>query len=240
VRALIVDDEPLARRRLRELLAGVTGVECVGEAVDGESAVRAIDSLRPDLVFLDVEMPSGTGLDVLQRIRHEPAIIFTTAYDRYAVAAFELQAVDYLLKPFGRDRLLRALERIVPDGESAASRARAALTRPQQPVDRILVRDRGRLVPVAVHDIVRLEAGDDYTSVHTKARTYLVYLALQDFERMLDADTYLRIHRSHIVNLDHVAQFTPADGGRFELQMADGTRLPVSRAYAKTLREKAL
>jgi two-component system LytT family response regulator len=241
MRALIVDDEPLARKRLRELLADVDSVECIGEAVDGASAVAAIDSLKPDLVFLDVEMPAGTGLDVLDRITHAPAIIFTTAYDKYAVAAFELQAVDYLLKPFGRERLARALERIVPNGEGTATRARAALSvKSDKPIDRILVRDRGRLVPVAVRDIVRLEAGDDYTSVHTKGRTYLVYLALQDFERMLDGAKYVRIHRSHVVNLAHVAQFTPVDGGRFQLEMTDGTKLPVSRAYAKVLRDRAV
>jgi two-component system LytT family response regulator len=168
-------------------------------------------------------------------------VILTTAYDRYAVAAFELHAVDYLLKPFGRERLGRALERLVPDGEGTAARARAAFAVTEHtPIDRILVRDRGRLVPVAARDILRLEAGDDYTSVHTKGRTYLVYLSLQDFERMLDAARYVRIHRSHVVNLDHVAQFTPAEGGRFELEMTDGTRLPVSRAYAKVLRERAV
>jgi len=240
MRALIVDDEPLARKRLRELLADFGNVECIGEAVDGTSAVKAIDSLRPDLVFLDVEMPEGTGLDVLDRITHEPAVIFTTAYDRYAVTAFELQAIDYLLKPFGHERLARALERVIPDGEGTASRARAALAVNDRPIDRILVRDRGRLVPVAVKDIVRLEAGDDYTSVHTKGRTYLVYLALQDFERMLDSTKYVRIHRSHVVNLEHVTQFTPTDGGRFQLELTDGTRLPVSRAYAKVLRDRAV
>jgi two-component system LytT family response regulator len=238
-RALVVDDEPLARKRLRELLDGFKDVECIGEAVDGATAVQAIESLKPDLVFLDVEMPGGTGLDVLSRITHDPAVIFTTAYDRYAVAAFELQAVDYLLKPFGRERLAKALERVVTDDDGAAERARAAIA-DKGPVDRILVRDRGRLVPVAARDIVRLEAGDDYTSVHTKGRTYLVYLALQDFEQMLDGAKYVRVHRSHVVNLDHVAQFTPSDGGRYQLEMADGTKLPVSRAYAKLLREKAV
>lgn len=241
MRALVVDDEPLARKRLRELLAEFGDVECVGEAVDGASAVKAIDALRPDLVFLDVQMPAGTGLDVLDRITHEPAVIFTTAYDRYAVTAFELHAVDYLLKPFGRDRLARALERVVSDSEGTAKRARAALSvKDDTPIDRILVRDRGRLVPVAVRDISRLEANDDYTSVHTKGRTYLVYLSLQDFERRLDARKYVRIHRSHIVNLDHVAQFTPADGGRFVLELTDGTKLPVSRAHAKSLRHRAV
>jgi two-component system, LytTR family, response regulator len=242
-RALVVDDEPLARRRLSELLAEFAEIEQVGEAVDGASAIAAIDRLRPDLVFLDVEMPEGTGLEVLNRVSHDPAVIFTTAHDKYAVSAFELQAVDYLLKPFGKERLSRALERLVPagGGGGAAGRAREVLEAPREvPITRIIVRDRGRLVPVSVKDIVRLEANDDYTSVHVKGRVYLVYLALQDFERMLDPAKYLRVHRSHVVSLDHVAQFTPSDGGRFELEMTDGTRLPVSRAYAKSLRERAV
>jgi two-component system LytT family response regulator len=242
LRAVIVDDEPLARLRLRELLAARPDIEVIGEAVDGASAIRTIDSLRPDLVFLDVEMPAGTGLDVLDRIDHDPFVIFTTAYDRYAVAAFELQAVDYLLKPFGQERLARALDRVTTttDARNTAGRARTALSGGGSPIDRLLVRDRGRLVPVAVRDIVRLEAGDDYTSVHAKGRAYLVYLTLQDFERMLDPAKYLRVHRSHVVNLEHVAQFVPAEGGRFVLEMADGTKLPVSRAYAKALRERAV
>lgn len=244
-RALIVDDEPLARRRLRELLAEHDDIECVGEAVDGAAAVEAIETLKPDIVFLDVEMPEGTGLDVLDRITHEPAVIFTTAFDRYAVTAFELQAVDYLLKPFGKERLAQALKRLstsAPEGASArATRARAALSAADGTLaERILVRDRGRLVPVSVSQIVRLEAGDDYTTVHTAGRSYLVYLALQEFERLLDGGKYLRIHRSHIVNLDHVAHFVPVDGGRFQLELKDGTSLPVSRAYAKALRERAV
>jgi two-component system, LytTR family, response regulator len=214
----------------------------IGEANDGASAVRVIDELRPDLVFLDVQMPEGTGLEVLERISHDPLVIFTTAYDRYAVTAFELQAVDYLLKPFGEERLARALDRVATTTESrqSAQRARTALSTGDGPIDRLLVRDRGRLVPVAVRDIVRLEAGDDYTSVHTKGRSYLVYLTLQDFERMLEASKYVRIHRSHVVNMEHVTQFIPTDGGRFVLEMADGTKLPVSRGYAKALRERAV
>ena len=240
-RALVVDDEPLARKRLRELLGEFEHIDQVGEAVDGTTAVAAIDSLRPDLVFLDVEMPEGTGLEVLNRIAHDPAVIFTTAHDKYAVSAFELQAVDYLLKPFGKERLERALGRLTPAGGGAARRAREALeTSREAAVTRIIVRDRGRLVPLAMKDIVRLEANDEYTSVHVKGKVYLVYLTLQEFERKLDSAKFLRVHRSHVVSLDHVAQFTPTDGGRFELEMTDGTRLPVSRAYAKELRERAV
>ncbi|HYC51265.1 MAG TPA: LytTR family DNA-binding domain-containing protein, partial [Gemmatimonadaceae bacterium] len=241
MRALVVDDEPLARRRLRELLLEFSGIEQVGEAVDGASAVSEIDALRPDIVFLDVEMPQGTGLEVLDRITHDPAVIFTTAHDKYAVSAFELQAVDYLLKPFGKDRLARALERLAPPGGGTADRARDAMAvSANQPLTRIIVRDRGRLVPISMGDVVRLEASDDYTSVHVKGKMYLVYLPLSEFERKLDPAKYMRVHRSHVVSLDHVAQFTPADGGRYELEMTDGTCLPVSRAYAKALRERAV
>jgi len=238
MRAIIVEDEPLARRRLRELLADFPTVHCVGEATDAPEAVRSIDALRPDLVFLDIEMPHGSGFDVLGRIRHTPAVVVTTAFDRYAVTAFELQAVDYLLKPFGKERLSRALERIT-DGSHAAARARDALaSRGTASVERIVVRDRGRVVPIAVGDIVRLEADDDYTAVHVPGRRYLVYLPLRDFALRLDPSRFARIHRSHVVNLDRVADLSALGGGRFELRMSDGVRLPVSRAYARDFRAR--
>lgn len=240
MRAVIVDDEPLARRRLRELLNGFRDVTCVGEAVDATSAVAAIDGLAPDLVFLDVQMPNGSGLDVLRRIRSEPAVIFTTAHDRYAVTAFELQAVDYLLKPFGRERLARALERVARGTQGAVARVHAALSDGDRPVERILVRDRGHIVPIAVRDIVRLEADDDYTAVYAGGKRYLVYLPLKEFERRLDGARHVRIHRSHVVNLDHVVQMTPVEGGRLELRLTDGTLLPVSRVHSKSFRDRTI
>jgi two-component system LytT family response regulator len=243
MRALIVDDEPLARQRLRTLLAEVGGVECIGEAGDGKQAVADIDGLQPDLVFLDVQMPELTGLQVLDRITHDPLVIFTTAFERYAVAAFELEAVDYLLKPFGRERLERALERVsgARDSEdrSVRDRARSAASG-SVPRDRILVRDRGRIVPVAWKVIEHLEAEDDYTRVHVRGKSYLVNLAISDFERVAPAERFVRVHRSHIVNLDHVAHLTPMDGGRFTVEMAGGVKVPVSRGYARRVRELVL
>jgi two-component system LytT family response regulator len=172
IRAIVIEDEPLARRRLRELAADVPWLSCVGEAGDGAAAVRAIDELRPDLVFLDIRMPELSGLEVLERTEHEPAVIFTTAFDQYAVAAFELGALDYLLKPFGRERFLAAVERArrtlgaprVDDTDSDTStlaRARAALGASAGPAERIFIRDRGRIVPIPVREIERLEAEDD-------------------------------------------------------------------------------
>jgi two-component system, LytTR family, response regulator len=249
IRALLVEDEPLARRQLRELAAGVPWLSCVGEAEDGVAAVRAIDELRPDLVFLDIRMPELSGLDVLEHAEHEPAVIFTTAFDRYAVTAFELGALDYLLKPFGRDRFLAAVERARrvlgarPNDDSDSStlaRARAALGSSTGPAERIFVRDRGRIVPIPVRDIDRLEAEDDYVAVHTRGRRFLVYLPLGEFERQLDPARFLRVHRSHVVNLDFVTALVPFDASRLQVEMRDGTKLMASRARSRELRHLAI
>ena len=251
IRTLIVEDEPLARRTLREILADVPWLECVGEADTGLRAVEMIDALAPDLVMLDIEMPEFGGLEVLNRISHEPAVIFTTAYDRYAVSAFELEALDYLLKPFGRERCLAALERarraMSADGKSAEAAPPASLAERARHVlgesgvlTRLFVRDRDRIVPVAAADIERLEAADDYVDVHTKARSYLVYLTLNDFERRLDPDRFIRVHRAHIVNLDFVKQLVPFDGSRMQIEMRDGTKILASRTRSKELRQLAV
>jgi two-component system LytT family response regulator len=243
-RALIVEDEPISRNRLRELLGHVDWIECVGEAADGKSAVKMIDELRPDLLFLDIEMPGMNGIEVLSRITHDPAVVFTTAYDRYAVTAFELEALDYLLKPFGAKRLETALARVRKslhgDPEfPAAERARAALAS-RDPFTRIFIRDRGRIIPIAVDTIDRLEAEDDYVGVHTGGKRYLVYLSMSEFEARLDPQRFVRIHRSHIVNLDKVAAFLPQDGGRLVIEMKDGARLMASRTRARELRHLAI
>jgi len=253
VRALIAEDEPLARRTLREIIADVPWLECVGEAETGTRAVQMIDALTPDLVFLDIEMPELNGLQVLDRISHEPAVIFTTAYDRYAVSAFELEALDYLLKPFGRERCLAALERarrMFPvnarggrgDAGSAppvVERARSVMA-DSGPLTRLFVRDRDRIVPIAAAEIERLEAADDYVEVRTKSRSYLVYLTLNDFERRLDPERFIRVHRAHIVNLDFVKQLVPFDGSRMQVEMRDGTKILASRARSKELRQLAV
>ncbi len=252
IRALIVEDEPLARRTLREILADVPWLECVGEADTGTHAVQMIDALTPDLVLLDIEMPELSGIQVLDRISHEPAVIFTTAYDRYAVSAFELEALDYLLKPFGRERCLAALERarrMIPAGgavnattvptPSIAERARSVLAE-SGPLTRLFVRDRDRIVPVTATEIERLEAADDYVEVHTRARSYLVYLTLNDFERRLDPERFIRVHRAHIVNLDYVKQLVPFDGSRMQVEMRDGSKILASRTRSRELRQLAI
>ena len=245
VATLIADDEPLARQRLSALLAEIPWIRIVGEACDGNEAIRAIDDLKPELIFLNVVMPGCTGIEVLSRITHRPSVVFTTAYDRYAVAAFEARALDYLLKPFGRRRLIETLDRIresigadVASDTSSIERARAALEH-TAPLDWLFVRERGRVTPVNVQHVVRFEGSDDYVTIHTSERQLLATLKLGDLERMLPSN-FVRIHRSHIVNLAMVESFAASDGGRFTVVLRDRTRIAVSRERARWLRERTI
>ena len=253
-RVLVVEDEPLARERLVELLGEVPWLRVAGTAVDGPAAVAALDALRPALVFLDVRLPECSGLEVLERAAHRPAVVFTTAYDQHAVAAFELGALDYLLKPFGRDRLHAALARVrrtldgpntqaggtpVGDGPPVRERARLALGAGGHP-HRLFVRDRGRLVPLLMRDVERLEAEDDYVALFAGGRRFLVELPLGEFEQRLDPARFLRIHRAHIVNLDFVSQLVPYDGARLQVELRDGTKLMASRTRSRELRDLAV
>jgi two-component system LytT family response regulator len=244
VRAVIVDDEPLARQQLRDFMIDAPWLECVGEAATGGEAVRVIDATQPDLVFLDIQIPELTGLEVLERIDHDPAVVFTTAHDRYAVAAFELGALDYLLKPFGRERFLGAVERArrslhAESDERPAERMRVALES-ERAMTRVFVRDRGRILPIPAQEIVRLEAEDDYVGLHARGRRFLVYLPLGEFERRLDPERFLRVHRSHIVNLDHVSALVPYDGSRLQVEMRDGTKIMASRTRSRELKHLAI
>jgi two-component system LytT family response regulator len=245
ITALVVDDEPLARRRLAALIADVPWAEQIGEASDGVAAIEAAARLHPDVVFLDIQMPELSGIQVVERLRElepTPAVIFTTAFDRYAITAFELEAVDYLLKPFGTPRFLAALERarsIVRMREAAAQldRARSIFSpRANVPFDRIFVRDGNAVLAVLLADIERVEAQDDYVMIHTERKRYLVSLRIRNLEERLPNPPFLRIHRSHIVNLDHIDRMVGLDDARFEVRMKNGTVVPVSRARSQEIR----
>jgi len=240
ITGLIVEDEPLSRRRLRELLRDASWLHCLGEATNGPAAIAAIDELQPDLVFLDIQLPGFSGIDVLSRVRHAPAVIFTTAHDQFAVTAFELGALDYLLKPFGRDRFGRALERARPAlerqvGAEVTERAREVFTRRALP--RLFVREADRIVPIRVASIEWLEACDDYVIVHTGGRQFRINVPLSDLERRLDPHVFVRVHRSHVVNLDHVASWTPYDGSRFQITLRTGATITASRQRSRVLRD---
>jgi two-component system, LytTR family, response regulator len=237
--ALIVEDEPLARRRLRDLIGGVPWLQCIGEAATGKAAIGAINELQPDLIFLDVKLPDMSGLDVLAKVRHKPAVIFTTAYDQFAVTAFELAALDYLLKPFGTDRFTRAMNRARPlleqqAGAAAGVRAREAMA--SGPVPRLFVRDGGRIVPIKLSLVEHLEACDDYVIVHAGTRQYRLNLTLAELETRLSEGTFVRVHRSHMVNLDHVASWTPYDGSRVQIALRSGATIISSRQRSRDLR----
>ena len=240
ITCVIVDDEPLARARLRALVRETGWLTCVGEAANGRMALQVIEALAPDLVFLDVRLPGPSGIDVLRRLRHAPAVMFTTAYDQFAVTAFELGAVDYLLKPFGQERFARAVERARPTlerqaGTGAAERAGEVLSGGFLP--RLFVRDGGRILPLPAEAIERIEACDDYVVVHARGRGHRLNVLMSALESRLDPQAFVRIHRSHIVNLNHVTSLVPYDGSRFQLTLASGARLVSSRQRSRLLRE---
>ena len=243
VTAVLVEDEREARLHLRQILSRVEWIEVVGEAGDGVAAIELIDRLRPGLVFLDVQLPERSGLDVLQAIQASPEVVFTTAFDQHAVAAFELGALDYLVKPFGEDRLRKALERVrvrleQAHGDAATSeRARATLAPP--PLERLFARQLDRIVPIAASEILRVEAKGDYAEVHTAAGAYLMHISLTELAARLDAKRFQRVHRSHIVNLDAVQHIQPHDDRRLEIVLADGSSVIASREASERLRGEA-
>jgi len=217
LRVLIVDDERLARAKLRGYLAAEPDVEVAGECGSGAEAVAAIRQLHPDVVFLDVEMPAGTGFDVLAQVGAAAmAVVFVTAHDEYAVRAFEVEALDYLLKPFDRTRLRRAL-----------ARARASV----RPLTRIMVRagDRIRFVPVEAIDWI--EAADNYATIHAGADEHLLREALVRLEARLDPAHFSRVHRRLIVNLDAITGMRALTHGDQEVVLRTGVRLPVGRSH---------
>ena len=239
VTTFVADDEPVARAGLRAMLRAFDWVEVVGEAADGESAVRGIRTLQPELVFLDVQMPGLLGTDVLRHLERQPFVVFTTAFSEHAVTAFELGAVDYLLKPFGPSRLAAAMERVRSAlGEPATVDAveRLSGTLGAGPISRLFVRIAGTLVPLAVERVSWFEADGDYVIAHAGATRHVLHLALSRLEARLDPRRFTRVHRAHIVNLDHVKAFRTDTGGNLEAELLDGARVPVSRARAQELR----
>lgn len=239
VATFVADDEPIARAGLRAMLGAFEWVEVVGEAADGEAAVRGIDALRPELVFLDVQMPGLLGTEVLRRLAHRPFVVFTTAFSEHAVTAFELGAVDYLLKPFGPTRLAAAMERVrsaigEPAPVHAIERLSGALG--GGPITRLFVRVGGTLVPLPVERVSRFEADGDYVVAHAEGGRHVLHLSLGRLEERLDPRRFARVHRAHLVNLEQVRAFRPDAAGNMEAELRDGSRVPVSRARAQEVR----
>jgi two-component system LytT family response regulator len=244
IRALIVDDEPLARTGVAQLVDPVEDVTVIGEAANGVEAVRQIDEHAPDLVFLDVQMPEMTGLEVVEAIGVEemPVTIFVTAYDEYALDAFDAHALDYLLKPIDEDRFADALDRARTqirraEAEGLSRRLEGLLRDYDEddeldPIDRFTVRTRNRIYFVDAADVQWIESEGDYVALHDGEDAHLVRRTMKELEERLDPDRFLRVHRSYIVNTEYVEELRPLDHGTYRLIMAAGTPLKSSRGYS--------
>jgi len=243
LRTLIVDDEAPARERLRRLLCNNSFVELIGEAGDGIEAVELIEEENPDLVLLDIQMPGLDGFGVIRTLRKPPLIIFVTAYDEYAIRAFEVNALDYLLKPFTRVRLERAVERAYQElskhTDFSAKLDTLFETLREQPrhLDRIAVRKGSRIFVINVSDIDRFGAESGLIFIHTKEEKYVTNYTLEELEGRLNPDTFFRAHRSAIVNLTKIKEIIPWFAGSHKIRLTTGAEVDLSRNQAKELRK---
>ncbi|MCC2958062.1 response regulator [Massilia sp. IC2-477] len=241
--AFFAEDEPLARDVLRDAIYAHPGLRLVGEAADGASALAHITRLRPEVVFMDIQMPEMTGLEVLRRLDYLPQIVFTTAYDQYAVTAFELHAVDYLLKPFTQARFAAAVARLLDGPVHAREEIEGALVQASGAparLDRILVRDRGRIFPLATGEIEYMKADSKYTVIAARGQNFLVRIGISELEAQLDPARFVRIHRSALVNLDFVESMRADDQSQLQIHMRDGAVLGANRDASKVLRDMAI
>ena len=242
-KVLIAEDEPLAAEALADWVKAMRELDLVGRCADGESALTEIRRLKPELVLMDIQMPGMTGLQVARALAREklrPAVIFTTAYDEHAVTAFELHAVDYLLKPFSRERFTEAVSRALKAG-STLEHAVEALAEPTgAPLTRVLVQDQGKIFPLQVDAIEYLRSDSKYTALASRGKTFLVRVAITALEPRLDPARFVRVQRGCIVNLDFVEAMTPDENSRLVVRMRDGTQLTASREMSKKLREQSL
>jgi two-component system, LytTR family, response regulator len=244
IRGVIVDDEELARQILREFLSSHPEIELVAECANGFEAVKAVAELKPDLVFLDIQMPKLDGFEVLELIGNETAVVFVTAHDNFAIRAFEAHAVDYLMKPVGASRFEAALkrakerlERKAPSNTASAAELAAAARPPAQYLERIPVRDGARVFIIPVGKLDYVEAQDDYVALASDGKKHLKQQTIASLETALDPSRFLRVHRSYIVNLERVAKIEPYSKDSHIAILSTGAQLPVSRAGYARLRE---
>jgi two-component system, LytTR family, response regulator len=243
---LIIDDEKLARELLREFLEAFPQIEIIGECSKGTEAVEQINKLKPDLIFLDVQMPGMTGFDVLDEIEHEPYVIFSTAYDQYAIKAFERNAVDYVLKPLDQERFKLAVERALKrkkmdDGnlEDLLGSMRPVTMRTSYD-SHLFVQKSEKLFNLPVEEIIYLEASGDYTVISTKNDQFVSSSGIGKLEELMNPETFIRVHRSTIVNVNYLKEIERHFNGGMIVKMQNGKSFPVSRTYAKLIRKKVV
>lgn len=234
--AIITDDEQAARLLIRQYLESYSDIEIVAECANGPEAVAAIDGLEPSLLFLDIQMPGMNGFQVLQTVRHIPKVIFTTAYDSFAIKAFEHNAVDYLLKPYTKERFDISVSRVLNARDMNPLRTLAeALPAAGAYPERILVEKGHRLVNLQVADILYLKADKDYTKIHTEGYAYLSMHGISQMEQKLNPQSFIRVHRSFIVNINHIKELYK--DARLYMIMADGTEVSIGRNYLPNIKK---
>jgi len=239
-RALIIDDEPLARLIVREYLQSFPQIEVLQECGDGFEGVKAINQYQPDLIFLDVQMPKINGFEMLELVEQQPAVIFTTAFDEYAIKAFETHAADYLLKPFSKERFTKAVEKWLSQASTTeVHKANETLINsvvPPSPAqhERIVVKTGTKVKIIPVHDVQYLEADDDYVSIHTQEGSFLKNKTMSFFEQTLDPRQFVRVHRSYILSVQQITRIDPYEKDAHIAILKSGAKIPVSKTgYVK-------
>lgn len=231
MKAIIIDDEPLARSIVKEYLQAYPKIELVDECNDGFEGVKAIMQYEPDLIFLDIQMPKINGFEMLELVEHPPAVIFTTAFDEYAIRAFDMHAVDYLLKPFSKERFDKAIQKVteqkntLPDPHALLETA----TELAQPSQRIVVKLGGKIRIIPVDNVHYLEAADDYVKIHTNDGDFLKNRTMTYFEKVLDKNQFVRIHRSYILNVQLITRIDPHDKENHVAILKTGAQIPISK-----------
>jgi len=237
IKAIIIDDEPLARSIVKEYLQGSDQIEIVQECNDGFEGVKAIMQHKPQLIFLDIQMPKINGFEMLELLEEKPSVIFTTAFDEYAIKAFETHAVDYLLKPFTKERFEKALEKFFNQAPALKKNTEdlleSAVHLPSQS-ERIVVKTAGKIKIIPIPEILYLEASDDYVKIHTKEGAFLKNKTMSFFENTLPQDQFVRTHRSYIINVQEITRIDPYEKENHLAILRSGARIPVSKGgYAK-------
>ncbi len=231
IKTILIDDEPLACDLVQEYLSAYPQIEIVARCHDGFEGMKAINEHKPDLVFLDIQMPKITGFEMLELLEEPPAVIFATAFDEFAIKAFESNAVDYLLKPFSKDRFDKAVQKFLENNEPAHGNVQkvveeASMAKNQ---NRVVIKDGSKIRIIPIKEIVRLEADDDYVKIFTEQGNFMKKKTLTHFENTLSGDSFVRVHRSHLINITHITRIDPYEKNSHVALLKDGSKIPVSR-----------
>ncbi len=241
---LIIEDEKPARDLIKAYLEGNIGINLLGEYDNGFDGLKAVNELKPDAIFLDVQMPKLTGFEMLEVLEYHPEVIFTTAYDQYAIRAFEQNAVDYLLKPFSKERFQEAIGKLESriesqkeSGKTGIEKIKLHLADSEEKLHRVVIKKSGKIHVISTGDINYLEAQDDYVMIYTNEGRYLKQQTMKYFEKHLDSQQFVRVHRSYIANITHIERIEPYEKSNFILILKDGNKVPVSRNGMQVLKE---